>query len=245
MALRFERLTRPEFRRLQPGEKITEHGITAERLRDGDFRYSVNVMVDGQRVHRVVGRDSEGVTRSQAEEFIEKARTEAREGRLQLPPRRKTHVGFIKAADDYLRRLEETGGKNLTAKRRHLTLYLKPFFGRQRLDSITTFTVDRYKRRRQGTSTENGTINRELATLSHLLNKALEWKWIRARPCKVTLLKERAGRIIVLTDEQCDQLMAAALEEFSELGITRASMDSIAERAELSPSMAQMLHLHG
>ena len=44
------------FRRLQPGQRIVEHGITAERLRDGDVRYSVNVMVDGERVHRVIGR---------------------------------------------------------------------------------------------------------------------------------------------------------------------------------------------
>ena len=47
MALKFSRLDRPSIRRLKPGEKITEHGITAERLRDGDLRYSVNVMVDG------------------------------------------------------------------------------------------------------------------------------------------------------------------------------------------------------
>ena len=53
MTLRFTRLTRPAVRKLQAGERITEHGITAEGLKDGDVRYSVNVMVDGQRVHRV------------------------------------------------------------------------------------------------------------------------------------------------------------------------------------------------
>jgi len=46
MALRFSRLDRPAIRRLKLGEKITEHGITAERLADGDLRYSVDVMVD-------------------------------------------------------------------------------------------------------------------------------------------------------------------------------------------------------
>ena len=53
------------------GEKITEDGITAERLADSDVKYSVNIMVDGQRIHRVIGLDSDGVTRSQAEIFIE------------------------------------------------------------------------------------------------------------------------------------------------------------------------------
>ena len=85
MTKRFTRLDRASIRQLKVGEKSTEHGITAERLYDGDVRYTVAFMVDGQRIHRTIGRDSEGVTRSQAEEFIEAKRAEAREGRLSLP----------------------------------------------------------------------------------------------------------------------------------------------------------------
>jgi hypothetical protein len=40
--------------------------------------FTVNVMVDGQRIHRVVGRESDGTTRTQAEEFIEKVRSDAK-----------------------------------------------------------------------------------------------------------------------------------------------------------------------
>ncbi len=108
MSLRFVRLDRPAVRRLKPGEKIIEHGITVEKLRDGDTRYTVNVMVDGERVHRVVGRGSEGVTRHQAEEFIEKVRTEAREGRLSLPKGRKVKLTFGAAAKVYMDRLRES-----------------------------------------------------------------------------------------------------------------------------------------
>ena len=82
MTQRFSRLDRAGIRKLQPGQKIAEHGITVERLTAGDLRYSVNIMVDGKRVHRVIGRDSEGVTRTQCEEFIEQARTDARAARL-------------------------------------------------------------------------------------------------------------------------------------------------------------------
>ena len=213
MSLRFARLTRPKIRHLRPGERITEHGITAERLRDGDVRYSVNIMVDGQRIHRVIGLASEGVTRSQAEQFIESKRTEAREGRLSLPKGRKTHLTFECAAADYIIRLEETGGKNLVAKRRQLRLYLAPFFGSQRLDAITSFTVERYKKRRKDSGAAGGTINRELATLSHLFNKAVEWKWIKALPCKLTKLPESSGRIVVLTDDQADALLRAAIAD--------------------------------
>lgn len=211
MALRFSRLDRASIRRLQSGEKLSEHGITVERLRDSDLRYSVNIMVDGARVHRVVGRESEGVTRTQCEEFIEQAKTEARAGRLSLPKGRKLALAFTAAADDYITRLREADGKNLTIKRRQLAMYLKPYFGTMRLDAISAFTIDKYKKRRLDQKAAPATVNRELATLSHLFSKAVEWRWLDRLPTRPKKLAESAGRIIALTDEQSDALMTAAI----------------------------------
>jgi integrase len=212
MVLRFAALDRPSIRRLKPGEKITEHGITAERLADGDLRHSVNVMVDGKRIHRVVGKASDGVTRTQCEDFIEKVRTEARTDRLSLPKGRKLALTFGAAADDYVKRLEEGAGKNIVIKRRQVRMYLKPFFGAMRLDAMAGFTVDRYKKKRIDAGAANATINRELATLSHLLSMAIEWKWLDRRPCRVQMLEENPGRIIALSDDQCGALMRAGVE---------------------------------
>ena len=145
MALRFRHLDRPAIRRLAAGQKITEHGITAERLVDGDIRLSVNIMVDGQRIHRVIGRESEGVTRTQAEEFIEKARSDAREGRLSLPRGRKLHLTFGAAADLYLNKLLEVGGKDYVNNEQHIRLHLKPYFGSMRLDQISVFTLQKFQ----------------------------------------------------------------------------------------------------
>ena len=164
----------------------------------------LNFMVDAQRIHRVVGRASEGVTRTQCETFIAAKRTEAREGRLSLPKGRKTYLGFEEAAEDYLPRLEESGGKNLAAKRRHFRMYLNPFFGRQKLEKLSTFLIDRYKKDRRDAGAADGTVNRELATLSHFLNKASEWNWLQDKPCKIRKLSEGPGRIIALTDEQAE-----------------------------------------
>jgi integrase len=213
MTREFQKLSRPSMRRLVPGGRITEHGITFERSVNGDGVFSVNVMADGHRIHRVIGRESEGVTRTQAEEFIEKVRSEARDGRLSLPRGRKTQFSFTESAKKYLDRLEETNGKNLIAKRRQLRLYLTPFFGNQRLDSISTFTVDRYKRRRLDTGASNGTINLELSTLSHLFNSAIEWGWLKSQPCKIRLLAKSQGRIVALTDDQADALLRAAVAD--------------------------------
>ena len=73
--------------------------------------------------------------------------------------------------------------------------------------------MDRYKKRHLDAGASNGTINRELATLSHLFNKAVDWNWIEARPCKIEKLAESQGRILALTDVDCDALMKAAIAD--------------------------------
>ena len=107
MSLRFSRLTRRAVRQLEVGRKITENGIAAEKLINGDVRYSVNIMVDGRRIHRVIGKESDGITRTQCEEFVEQARTDARAGRLSLPKGRKLALSVAGRAvnrdlEDYL-----------------------------------------------------------------------------------------------------------------------------------------------
>lgn len=128
MAKTFQKLTRPAMRKLSPGKKIGEHGITFERLANGDGVFTVNIMVDGQRIHRVIGRESDGTTRTQAEEFIEKVRRDAREGRLSLPKGRKVALSFQDATAKYLERLLEEGGKDIVMKERRFRVHLIPFF---------------------------------------------------------------------------------------------------------------------
>jgi len=122
-------------------------------------------MVDGQRIHRVIGKESDGVTRQQAEDYIQKVRTEAREGRLNLPKGRKLGLGFEKAADKYIETLKLEGGKDIKSKTMRLKYHLKPFFGTKPLTKISTFDIERYKKHRLEEKAAKGTINRELAAL--------------------------------------------------------------------------------
>lgn len=57
MAVKFSKLTRSAMRKLGVSEKIEEHGIVFTRLLNGDGRFSVNIMVDGERIHRVIGKE--------------------------------------------------------------------------------------------------------------------------------------------------------------------------------------------
>jgi integrase len=213
MAKAFLKLTRPAMRKLAGGAKIMEHGITFERLTSGDGVFTVNVMVDGQRIHRVIGRESEGVTRRQAEMFIEKVRREAREGRLNLPQGRKLALAFREAASRYLQRFAEEGGKDLIVKRRRLTLHLIPFFRETPLATISSFDVERYKKSRVESGAKTGTVNRELAVLSHLFTKGIEWGWLEKRPANIKRYAEERGRIAYLTVDQIARLVDAAKQD--------------------------------
>ena len=192
---------------------------------DRDIRYSVNVMVDGRRIHKAIGFASDGVTLTQCHDFIERARSDARADRLNLPSGRKLAMTLATAAPQYLARLAESGGKNLKIKNRHLRNQrdttgrqrqakgpLIEFFGEDRLDQVITFKIERYKKQRGDTGASKATINRELATLSHLLGCAVEWRWLNQRPSKIVKSgDEGPGRIRALDHEERDRLLAAAL----------------------------------
>lgn len=226
MSKTFTKLTRPAMRKLATGNKLNEHGITFERQANSDGLFSVNVMVDGQRIHRVIGRESDGTTRTQAEEFIDKARQDAKAGRLNLPTGRKLALTFLEAAEKYLVKLAQEDGKDLKMKGYRLKMHLTPFFSETQLAKITTFDVERYKKHRaseavvhqngpggkpsQGGATKPATINRELAALSHLFSKAVEWGWVDHRPATIKRLKEHSGRITYLTVEQIERLLQMA-----------------------------------
>ena len=231
MAKSYSKLTRPEMRKLGASKMISEHGITFERKADGDGVFTINVMVDGQRIHRVVGRESDGTTRTQAEEFIQKVRRDSKDDRLSLPKGRKIALGFREAGEKYIGKLEEEGGKDIAAKRRRLKQHLVPFFGDTPLSKISSFDVERYKKVRSQAKAipggeknrpkdeatlktmSKGTINRELAVLSHLLNKAVEWGWIQSRPAVIRRFPESQGRITYLTVDQVKDLIESAKQD--------------------------------
>lgn len=213
MPKRFSRLTRTAIRQLRPGESITEQGITAERIKAGDVRYSVNIMVDGERIHRVIGRDSENVNRTQCEAFISQARTDAREGRLNLPTGRKVALTFSAALENYLRLLEETGGKGLADKKSHFRLYFVPELGNLPLDRISTFTLEKLRNNLKKRGLAVGTINRAFATYRHMGNKLREWGEIKEPLPMIKLQRVDNRRNFILAPEERTALLDAALQD--------------------------------
>jgi integrase len=219
MSKTFTILTRSNMRQLQAGDKLQEHGIIFTRLPNGNGRFSVCITVDGQRIHRVIGTETDGTTREQAWEFINRSRIKAKEQRLNLPKGRKTYLRFQEAANRYLERM--VTDKDIKHKSRRLRLHLLPFFRSFSLNRISTLDVETYKQkrlkqplkgRRKGL-TSKASINRELAVLSHLLNRAVDWGWLDKLPCQIKKFSEEKGRIDYLTREEIRALLAAAAED--------------------------------
>ncbi len=211
MALKFRALNRNALGDLGPGQSITEHGIIAERTAKGDLIYRIAIMVDGRRIHRTIGRESEGVRRRTAEEAIETLRTRSREDRLSLPTGRKVAMPFNDGATRYLERLAVEGGKGLPRKEQHISTRLSPFFGTLRLDGIDESSVREFVQVRRLGGAKPATINRELATLSHMMRRAARWGWIgKDKVPVIDRLREGPGRIVALSDDQCAALLAGA-----------------------------------
>ena len=54
------------------------------------------------------------------------------------------------------------------------------------------------------------TVNQGLKRIRHMMNKAVEWKYIKENPCKgVKNLKEPPGRIRYITPEELERLLKA------------------------------------
>lgn len=210
MGIKYSKLTRTNMRQLLKDEVIIEHGIMFSRLASGDGVFRVCAMIDGIRVNRTVGYESDGTTRSQAEDQLGKFRQDAKHDRLSLPRGRKLALGFEEAAGSYMERLKQEGGKDMAAKKRRLNQHLIPFFGKTPLAKITTFDLNRFKKHRKDAGAKEGTVNRELAVVSHLFSKGVDWGWLKCRPAKIERLKEDNGKIVYLTISQLHRLVEEA-----------------------------------
>jgi integrase len=203
-------LTATIMKKLKAGEKASENGLTFKRLAGGDGVFEMNKMVNRERIHRILGKESEGMTITTAKALMEKFSTQARESRLQLPKGRKIERCIADASKEYLERLETSGGKNLVKKEMHFRLHLNPFFGKIPLTRLSSFDVDRYKKERLEKGAKPATVNREIGNLIHFYSMAEEWGWVTQKPCRFKMLHVDNRRMECLTKDEAMRLLNVA-----------------------------------
>ncbi|HYG05318.1 MAG TPA: site-specific integrase [Stenotrophomonas sp.] len=217
----FSKLTRSGLRGLQPGQSVSERGITYTRTADGDGRWSVNVMVSRRRHHQVVGMESQGFTRTQAEEVV--ARLKAGKHEKAHGVRKARAVTFREAGKLYLEHLEATGGKDIPKKTARLQQHLYRLLGSIQLSALTQTDLRKYAAARQKEGATPATVNRELAVVSHLLGLAAnseELALLPGLPFRVKLLKEPQSKPVYLKPAEIQALLRAAVEDPNEHVLT-------------------------
>jgi integrase/recombinase XerD len=211
----FAKLVRDKLRKLKPGQIVTEHGIEYERL-DGDGRWWISVMVNRRRYHQPVGLESQGFTRTQAEELIQQLKARKHEKRHGAASRKTANITLDAAFTAYLQFLAETGGKDVAKKKQRIEAHLRPALGALPLAALTANDLRRYSTKRIAAKAKPSTVNRELAVVSHLLRVAADpdgLNLVTGVPCRVPRHKEPAGKVAYLQPDQARALLTAAAED--------------------------------
>ncbi|WP_271079163.1 tyrosine-type recombinase/integrase [Aurantiacibacter sp. MUD61] len=203
-------ITPANRRNLAPGQRLTEYGITVEKLVDGDEKWSLAFIYLRKRVKRVLGLKSENWNATRALEVRDQIRADIRDGLDTLPRGRQTPLRFAELAAWYLDEIEASGGKNLERKRLHLERRLVPKLGHLVLETISEEHIGRYCQEMVQSGLSPSTVNRDLATLSHVWNMGVRRRKLRRTPCSIVKLAEPEGRTVVLSDHECDLLIEAA-----------------------------------
>lgn len=142
-----------------------------------------------------------------ARSIFEKKRTEALEGRF-FDKKTEYKTTVQEMVDTYIRDYS-TANKRSVDTDRHRVKPLLKFFGRRRLIDISKHTLEQYKSSRR-LEVKNPTVNRELALLKAIYNKAIEWGMAEKNPVKgVRMLPEEPKKYRVLEADEKTRLLEA------------------------------------
>jgi integrase len=174
-------------------------------------KYFIDFYADGRRVRECVGQ----VSRRRALDALKARQGEVVQGRYQL--RRKVpRLSFDAFATRFLEFSKAHKSSRTNEADETRMKHLRPFFGRYPLDQITPFLVEKYIHQRRQALTRRklpvapATINRELAVLKHLFNKAIEWGSAERNPVRgIRLLKEPPPVERILTEDEEKRLLDA------------------------------------
>lgn len=150
-----------------------------------------------------------GYTKDQARNVLAKLRIEKLDESLGFKRPELEHVPFEKFADEFLDLYSKQNKRSWKSDETSLD-HLKEFFKDQSLQDIGPEQVERYKALRKA-EVSPGTVNRELACLKTLFNKAVEWAKAETNPAaKVKKFRENNARERILSSEEVRRLIECA-----------------------------------
>lgn len=169
-------------------------------LRDGNWITEFHH--EGIRYKKSLGM---GISKTVAKEREAKYRQGVREGKHHVKARR---IRFEKFKEKYLDHAR-VNKKPKSAKRNEVSIgQLMPYFKGKLIGSIHPFQVEKYKKARRDGGASPATVNRDVACLRNMMNKAVEWSYLQVNPiAKVKLLHEDNEVMWVLSPEEETKLL--------------------------------------
>ena len=166
------KISKQNLQRLEVGKSITGEGLEVRKTPKGLVFYA-STQVHGRRLRDKIGAEQHGMN-------LTKARLKLKELVLSIPETidlsvAQPNITFSEAAKLYLETLRDSGGRNISQKEQQLRMHFVPFFGRVKVKSITTLSIEKYGHQRLQAGAAVATLNREYATLRHLFNSLSEW----------------------------------------------------------------------
>lgn len=173
-------------------------------LRFKDGKWFIDFTYKGKRI-----RQFGGYTKEQARNTLAKLRIDKLDEKLGFKKLELEDVPFDKFADDFLEIYCKQNKKSW--KEDQLLLDgLKNHFKGETLRSIGPEKVERYKAKRKA-EVSPATVNRGLACLRTMFNKAIEWGKLETSPLRaVKKLKEPPGRERILSAAEAARLVECA-----------------------------------
>ena len=173
----------------------------------GVFLKNENWWID-YRVNGRRHREKVGPSKKLAESVLQKKRVEIAENK-HLDIKRDEKIRFDDFAKTFLE-LHSKLNKKPSSYERDVNLIKKLglSFGGQSLHAIKSMQIEEYKTKRMAEGRKPATVNREIACLKCMFNKAIEWGKVHDNPVrKVKLLRENNRRVRYLEKEEIQKLL--------------------------------------
>lgn len=161
-------------------------------------------------------REKIGTSKALAETVFKKRKVEIAENRF-LDIRKEEKIKFSDFADGYLE-LHSKLKKSYYTDAKIVGL-LKKHFGGHYLYEMTSLDVEKFKSRR-AKEVSPATVNRALAVLKSMFNRAIVWGKARDNPCRaVKLFRENNQRLRFLEREEINKLLDNCTEHLKPIVI--------------------------
>lgn len=185
-------------------------GIDRFATKDGDCRYRVRIRIKG---HKPISKNFKSL--QHAKQWKRATEGDIEKGLYVSFSKAEQHT-LADAINRYERDILPLKQNDYDNVARHLQRW-KAELGHLKLNRVNQSVIAEVRDKMllektpKGGLRSNGTVNRYLATLSHVFSTAVrEWQWINENPClKVKKPKESVGRVRYLSKEELFRLIEA------------------------------------